>query len=155
MADAHFNRALFWQTDAQRHGAHMNAARLHRDRATQLEFHYHSIHPGSHSDPYLLAFRRKCLSSKDAAYAGSTHLKASNAYKKAYELADRAGDLPTAVETATQIIAHDKKSLNHTPLNAKKFSSMVSLFDGAEAIRRANQISRKYGSEASGSGRHH
>jgi len=62
---------------------------------------------------------------------------ASNAYKKAFELAKGAGDLPTSAGFATQVIAHDEKSLHHTPLSAINFSAKMSIHDGDSGIRRA------------------
>ena len=143
MADAHFNRAFFWQTrNAKRSDAHKVAGGLHRDRAKRLESHYHSILPGGYSNPDLLAFKRQCLSSKEAANAGLTQLDASNAYKKTYELAEGTGD---RVELAMKVVAHDKKSLDHIPPSAGDIiHSRMSISDGEDGIRRAKQLSQEY-----------
>jgi len=126
--DAFKAQASYWQTrphhDAKRHDAHMDAVRLHMERATELESH-HSI-----LDDHLHDLKKLFESSKQHAIAGLMQLDASNA-KKAFELAKAAGDLPTSSHFDTQVIAHDKKSLDHTPPSAINFSAKMSIRDGA------------------------
>ena len=149
VADAHLWQARYWQeaphNSPRHHYEHQIAELYHRAKATEIESHCDDIRTYSrtYSVPDLLACKQRFLALRRLANAGLTQLRASNAY---IQLTKRVKDHPKEAEIAKQIIKHGKESLEHSPYNIGRthITAEMSISDGEEGIRRANQLFQEY-----------
>jgi len=124
--------------------AHMGAMHLHGGRATEHASHRRDVVTGKHTRDDLIALKEQFESSERHATAGLTRLKASNAYKEAFEHARHVGDRAGTQRLFQNMILQSRLSLNHTPANAANFNPEHAISDAISAEQNANLESRHF-----------